>query len=187
MRNISIMLSVLLIAIHCVQGEDHSNATDHILPLSLSKSKDFTAGNSECRWNEKCGYHGDVRYSWCYTDYSDSWDYCCTSQCDFDEQNYKTCISGNTRQYCGQSGEIDIQGRPCLENHPCGVHTNDLRGSARYYWCYVDLNENWDFCCAPHSPCEKRSSSYTWCQIDVSKAITFWKPCKPVKTKQTVR
>ncbi|KAL3836092.1 hypothetical protein ACJMK2_021545 [Sinanodonta woodiana] len=179
MMNISIVLSVLLVAIHCAKPEDQINKTDNIYPLPLTKSNQFTAGNTKCRGNEDCGYHKGTKYSWCYTDYSDNWDYCCTTRCGYDGEEYLWCQSGDQWQYCGNNRTTDVQGRSCLKTYPCGVHKNELRSIDRYYWCYVDLNGTFDVCCAPHSPCLKRVSRTPWCYVGVSKLNKAWVRCKP--------
>ncbi|KAL3836089.1 hypothetical protein ACJMK2_021542 [Sinanodonta woodiana] len=179
MMYITIAISLLLIPLRCVQAEEHNNTTDNDHPVPLTESKKFTAGNTMCRWNEECGFHQGKKYSWCYTDYSDNWDYCCTTRCRYLDENYKWCQSGNQWQYCGSDLKKDINGRQCLQNFPCGTHMNEISSDRSYFWCYVDLALNWDFCCAPHSPCQMGSTTYYWCYIEVYKTITFWKPCKP--------
>ncbi|KAL3836091.1 hypothetical protein ACJMK2_021544 [Sinanodonta woodiana] len=173
MMYIGIALSVLLVAIHCVEAEDVVN--------TLAESNQFTAGNTKCRGNDVCRNQQNKNYHWCYTDYSDNWDYCCTSQCVYAGATYLWCQSGAWWQYCGHNGTTDIQGRPCIKTAPCGVHKNDLISSNKYYWCYVDLNGNWDFCCAPHSKCKDISDSYGWCYIDASKEIYVRKTCKQME------
>ncbi|XP_062523637.1 uncharacterized protein LOC134198288 [Corticium candelabrum] len=40
-----------------------------------------TVDGKSCRSGDSCGYHG-YDYAWCYTDTSNNWGYCCTTECD---------------------------------------------------------------------------------------------------------
>ncbi|KAL3836093.1 hypothetical protein ACJMK2_021546 [Sinanodonta woodiana] len=172
--------SVLLICVvaQYVKTEDNSNTRETNIPSSARRVSQFTAGRTKCRRDENCGYHQKTDYSWCYTDYSDGWDYCCTGICSY-YTNSLECPSGSQRQYCGSVRKSDIQGRPCLDTFPCGIHKNELQKGNTYYWCYVDLDGNWDFCCAPHSGCQKRSSRSAWCNVEASTFSTAWQRWKP--------
>ncbi|KAL3836090.1 hypothetical protein ACJMK2_021543 [Sinanodonta woodiana] len=181
MMNIAIVLSVLLFEIHCIQAEDHIHSTDNILPLPLPYVSKFTSGNTKCRGDDICNDSLNITSSWCYTDYSDNWDYCCTSKCDYNGEKFLWCQSGVFWQYCGNNRTTDIQGRACLETYPCGAHSNDLSPDDAYYWCYVDLDGNWDYCCAPHTPCSFYSKNYAWCHVELSSAGKLWKKCKPLE------
>ena len=133
---------------------------------SYAKSRYSTAGNSLCRVDSPCGNHG-YSYSWCYTDYSNNWEYCCVGPCYHHGGTigYKWCNVGSTWEYCGSyfSGDHDevrdVKQRPCLPNYPCGKHG----ASSRRYWCYVDANKNWDYCCSPESACDYHGGTYKWC------------------------
>ena len=60
------------------------------------KKQYVTAGNSICRPNHPCGYHGE-KYSWCYVDFNDNWEYCCTGNCGHNgDYKYNWCNSGST-------------------------------------------------------------------------------------------
>ena len=119
-----------------------------------------TAGNSICRSNHPCDYYG-YGYKWCYLEYDRdvSWDYCCTGTCQT-TGSFMQCPAGNTQAYCGRYGSTgkdllyyyNRNGHRCRENYPCGKH----HWYHYYYYCY-DSNGNWDYCCAPDSPCTDSS------------------------------
>ena len=50
----------------------------------------LTAGNSLCRHDHPCGYHG-FNYYWGYTSLEKHWEYCCTGPCDYHGYNYLWC------------------------------------------------------------------------------------------------
>lgn len=137
----------------------------------------FTAGNSLCRYGDKCGYHG-YKYSWCYTSFSNHWDYCCTGPCGrAGGTDYWWCRSGSKWQYCGDSGRVvGTEGKSCLPSHPCGVHNED--GKAKYYWCLKDNNRNYQYCCQPEDSCSTKGYSYNWCYTGWKKD-TSWQYCTP--------
>ena len=135
----------------------------------------ITAGNSLCRQDHKCGKYGES-FSWCYTDYSNNWDYCCTDSCATRGENYLWCHSGSRWQYCGDAGMVNVVGRHCLPSSPCGLHL-DVNANTNYYWCYEDNNKNWQYCCQPTCPCNWYSEGYTWCYTGY-KLHTKWQYCK---------
>jgi len=141
------------------------------------RADSFTAGNTLCRSDNRCGYH-DQQYSWCYVDFSNNWDYCCTETCDFHGQNYLWCKSGSGSkwQYCGKGGDMDIKHHRCVANYPCGVHQEI--GKKSYYWCYKDLNKNWDYCCQPWHSCGKHGRAYNWCYTGYTRDSSMQK-CTP--------
>ncbi|KAL3836070.1 hypothetical protein ACJMK2_021523 [Sinanodonta woodiana] len=148
-----------------------------LVPVATELFKtDFTAGNTRCRHDNKCGFHQRTRYSWCYTNYSGGWGYCCTDYCRLHPRDYYWCPSGNWVEHCGGYQTKDVSGRPCLEDHVCGMHYEE--GENGSYWCYVDLNGNWGYCCAVLSPCDYRGKSYTWCYISGYTTHPFWQYCK---------
>ncbi|KAL3836084.1 hypothetical protein ACJMK2_021537 [Sinanodonta woodiana] len=146
--------------------------------LPVTQGEQWTAGRTKCRGGALCARRQNPDYSWCYTDYSGGWDYCCTAECTYVGDTLK-CASGSRSQYCGNTRTLDIEGRPCLPTFPCGVHYNELKERDFYYWCYVDLNANWGFCCAPHSKCEKGTYSSAWCYIGADRSNKGWDYCKP--------
>ncbi|KAL3835851.1 hypothetical protein ACJMK2_021312 [Sinanodonta woodiana] len=152
---------------------------DDVPPFPFPVPTVYTAGRTMCRSNNACGQHGGTSYTWCYTDFADGWDYCCTGECNYNGETYLWCSSGNTWQYCGNCLKTDIQGRPCLLTFPCGVHKNYLPETDRYYWCYVDLDKNWDYCCAPHSKCGYHSWNFNWCYIGADTTNDVWRTCVP--------
>ena len=135
----------------------------------------ITAGNSLCRQDHKCGKYGKS-FSWCYTDYSNNWDYCCTDSCATRGENYLWCHSGSRWQYCGDAGTVNVKGRHCLPSSPCGLHL-DVNANTNYYWCYEDNNKNWQYCCQPTCPCNWYSEGYKWCYTGY-KLHTKWQYCK---------
>ncbi|KAL3835850.1 hypothetical protein ACJMK2_021311 [Sinanodonta woodiana] len=139
----------------------------------------YTAGRTMCRTNSVCGYEQGTSYKWCYTDFSNTWDYCCTGECNYYGAKYLYCSVGSTWQYCGNCLKKDIKGRPCLLTFPCGVHKKELIEGNRYYWCYVDLDLNWDYCCAPHSKCGYHSTSFNWCYIGDDTSSDAYRECVP--------
>ncbi|KAL3836094.1 hypothetical protein ACJMK2_021547 [Sinanodonta woodiana] len=173
-----ITVLVFLLVAQYVKTEDNTNTTENNVHLTETKVSQFTAGRTKCRGSENCGYHLQKDYSWCYTDYSDNWDFCCTGLCVYYDDSL-ACPSGSMRQFCGSNRISDIQGRRCLDNYPCGVHKNDINVVDRYYWCYVDLDGNWDYCCAPHSVCKIHDRSVIpWCFVSASTLDKFWMKCK---------
>ncbi|KAK3578037.1 hypothetical protein CHS0354_039584 [Potamilus streckersoni] len=159
--------------------QEYLNNTEQRLYLQQKAQymdQTITAGNTRCRSNNKCGFHSGTGYSWCYTDYSNNWDYCCTGICSFVQNGFYWCPSGEVWQYCGSHLYKDIEGRPCLETHLCGLHNED--GDMVNYWCLVDLAGNWGYCCAPYSLCEKHGMDYLWCYTTRSSSGTKWQYCK---------
>ncbi|KAL3835855.1 hypothetical protein ACJMK2_021316 [Sinanodonta woodiana] len=179
-----------------IQSHGRINTTDHIPIMEKARSATksiydcddvpphpgptiYTAGRTLCRPNKYCGNHQQTSYSWCYTDFSDRWDYCCDGECNYYGGTYLWCSVGSTWQYCGNCLKKDVQGRQCLLTFPCGVHKNELEQGDRYYWCYVDLDGNWDYCCAPHSKCGFHSKSYTWCYVGHDTSSDAYRECVP--------
>ncbi|KAK3591196.1 hypothetical protein CHS0354_003822 [Potamilus streckersoni] len=164
-----------------IRSQDSINQREHNLNL---RSKFFpihhwTAGNTLCRGNNYCDFHQSTKYTWCFTDYSDSWDYCCTGSCDFHQNSYVWCQTGTEWAYCGGNQTYDIQARHCLATFPCGLHQEVPGNDERHFWCYVDLRLNWDYCCAPWNTCDKHGYSYNWCYIMNSKLSDKWQECIP--------
>ncbi|KAK3611127.1 hypothetical protein CHS0354_014874 [Potamilus streckersoni] len=186
-----LLVSILLIVMHAVHAEGDINIANHSLyknfvEREISISTRYTAGGTMCRQDSNCGFHVGTSYSWCYVDYSDDWDYCCTAQCIWriGKGGKPKCVSGNTFQYCSAPDDDakDVDLRPCLPTHPCGIHNEG--GTSEYYWCYVDLNRNWGFCCSPFVPCAKYGRSYYWCDagtdasLDPETEYTHFEFCK---------
>ncbi|KAK3592315.1 hypothetical protein CHS0354_000870 [Potamilus streckersoni] len=154
------------------QTEHHPNLRMNPIPVHI-----WTAGNTMCRPNNVCGFQQKTNYKWCYTDYSDNWDYCCIGACDFQGTTYMWCQTGKRWTYCGEYLKHDIQGRPCLFTFPCGLHQEVTGKTQRFYWCYVDVAHNWDYCCAPWSECKKHGFTYNWCYVVNSLFSDVWKKC----------
>ncbi|KAL3835860.1 hypothetical protein ACJMK2_021321 [Sinanodonta woodiana] len=179
-----------------IESQGHINKTEHshIMPMERSLTQSindcglpplpspqvFTAGRTLCWANTQCDNHLEQPYKWCYTDYSNRWDYCCNGDCNFHGKTYLWCYAGLKHwQYCGNCLTYDVQGRKCLINMPCGVHKNELKAGDSFYWCYVDLNLNWDYCCAPHSRCGQGAESYDWCYVGTDITSDAWRYCVP--------
>ncbi|KAL3835856.1 hypothetical protein ACJMK2_021318 [Sinanodonta woodiana] len=204
----SSLVVMLLVSIQCIQSHDyistaepgnqsrgHFNTTEqsHLKVMERSQTnsiydcgdppspipKAITAGRTFCRSNAKCEQELETSFSWCYTDFSDRWDYCCTGECNYYGENYLWCSVGSTWQYCGNCLKKDVQGRECLATFPCGMHKNELKSGSLYYWCYVDLDGNWEYCCAPHSKCSMQSKAYNWCYVGGDITSSTWSECIP--------
>ena len=162
------------------QSEMRMNTTERN-PLSKQEYSSanhkpvITAGNSLCRSDTYCDFHQNADYNYCYIDYSNNWDYCCVGRCDYHGYSYQWCQSGIEWQYCGNAGNINIDGIQCHYASGCGMHQEKSRGAT--YWCYVDHKLNWNRCCAPHSKCGHYGYKYTWCYTGY-KRNTHWSYCK---------
>ncbi|KAL3836077.1 hypothetical protein ACJMK2_021530 [Sinanodonta woodiana] len=134
-----------------------------------------TAGNTRCRLDNTCGFHKRTTYSWCYTDYSNNWGYCCTDTCRLKGKDFFWCPSGDTYQHCGGTRTSDVLGRPCLKDHQCGMHFEE--GQSGFHWCFVDLNLNWGYCCTVLETCDYHDESYKWCYISGYRRNNKWQYC----------
>ncbi|KAK3598708.1 hypothetical protein CHS0354_003268 [Potamilus streckersoni] len=91
MTNKSLLVLLMIIHPYCIQtlytAIDQAKSANDSLPLTLIvrslvtqlPKDDYTAGNTKCRYNNKCGYHQSSKYRWCYMD--NGWDYCCSGNC----------------------------------------------------------------------------------------------------------
>ncbi|XP_062570556.1 uncharacterized protein LOC134232586 [Saccostrea cucullata] len=139
------------------------------------RADSFTAGNTRCRSDNRCGFNQGTSYSWCYVNFNGDWDYCCTGSCGFNEKtDYMWCRSGDRWQYCGNGGNITIGGQLCLAEFPCGMHQEN--GKASYYWCYTGTY--WDYCCQPWDTCSTHGYEYNWCYTGYKKQ-TKYQYCTP--------
>lgn len=82
-------------------------------PLPLGKG----LNGKPCRDDHNCGLYGES-YTWCYTDFSGSWQNCCTINDRFSALNEKTC----------------------KQDHPCDYHGKS------YLWCHT-TDGSWAYCC----------------------------------------
>lgn len=143
------------------------------LVAKLSKVN-MTYRGDWCKPDHGCDYHG-LSYVWCYTDVS--WDYCCINDCDSTdlEKITPTCHVGGGYIYeCSmRSSVITINGGRCRKNHECGLHNK------KYFWCYTDFNNNWDYCCRPSHRCNKYGSDNKWCytRLQSSTIKPWWQYC----------
>ncbi|MEW8546647.1 MAG: hypothetical protein AB2693_24280, partial [Candidatus Thiodiazotropha sp.] len=141
---------------------------NYVVVPSLSNT--LSAMGDRCRDGHPCGFHGQ-QYYWCYTDWSNNWDYCCRDECDFRGSSYQWCHAGSKWAYCSQPfSMITLPGRTCREDHECGTH-----GKA-YFWCYTDKEKNWEYCCQPWHDCLYYGSSFKWCYTGYKKKQK-WKKC----------
>ncbi|XP_044834491.1 uncharacterized protein LOC123343431 [Mauremys mutica] len=111
---------------------------------------------------EFCGYQG-YAYSWCYTSDSNDWDYCCTGKCTVNPASkLYQCPrgDGSTIQCSPQYSTMTVSGKVCRADHPCGLYEE------KYFWCYIDYKDNWDYCCSPQHNCGTHGYGYQWCYIE---------------------
>ncbi|KAK3602655.1 hypothetical protein CHS0354_024977 [Potamilus streckersoni] len=141
----------------------------------------FSAGNTKCWPTNKCGKHDGKPYSWCYTDeYKQVEEKCCTGECTVyttvvDRKTWKffKCLSGEEGVDCGSPGLRNVKGTNCLTSHPCGTH------GYKFYWCYTDVWNYWEYCCHPLSICSVNGNPNNhWCYIDYHFG-TYWRNCIP--------
>ncbi|KAL3837065.1 hypothetical protein ACJMK2_022452 [Sinanodonta woodiana] len=108
---------------------------------------DAAISNVPCRENHRCERHG-YSYTWCYTDSSDNWDYCCDTPCQYDDEGALRCKSGSYDKFCGSPGTKTVLLENCVDRWPCGHHDYN------YYWCYTDNDlKSWNYCCHPNATC----------------------------------
>ncbi|XP_060570072.1 uncharacterized protein LOC132728447 [Ruditapes philippinarum] len=147
-----------------VDGSVTHNEDEYIIVPSRESS--LSAGGSRCRDDHPCGYHKES-YQWCYTDWSNNWDYCCIDDCGLrDSTSYSWCYTSNSKHwsYCSQrSSMIGVEGKRCRADHECGLH------GKFYHWCYTDTVDNWQYCCQPWHTCDKHNRSYKWCYVGFEK------------------
>ena len=137
-----------------------------IIPDLSADNSTITIGGDRCRDLSSCAF-GGYTYKWCYTDWSDNWDYCCKDKCMFREgYNYLTCETGDGLKGCSSRSSIfTIKGERCLGDHECGLHGES------YYWCYTDIAKHWNYCCQPWHTCEKhKKTADKWCYVGQSRS-----------------
>uniref|UniRef100_A0A452I517 Endonuclease domain containing 1 n=1 Tax=Gopherus agassizii TaxID=38772 RepID=A0A452I517_9SAUR len=108
---------------------------------------------------QACGYQG-YAYSWCYTSDSKNWDYCCVEKCTVNPASklYECPLGdGSTTKCSPQYSTVTVSGKACRADHPCGLY------GERYFWCYTDYRDNWDYCCSPQDYCGYHNYDYQWC------------------------
>ena len=174
------------------QCEDPRRTGSLCLVLYL-EDRDLTAGNSLCRPDHPCDYHGyphDYRgfdhFQWCYTSLENYWEYCCMNHCGYnDGTDYLWCRAGvHKGTFCGEGGTITTGARAngiprqCLADHPCGPHAEggDL---IDYFWCYYHVHLNWDLCCSPepkYNTCNNHGGTTDkWCKTGIGKSYRYGK------------
>ncbi|KAM4663302.1 uncharacterized protein O3C94_011535 isoform 1-T3 [Discoglossus pictus] len=142
----------------CEQKGYSGSSWDYCSP---SEGYDYT--NEFC--TSTCSTRGSS-YRWCYKQ-SGGWNYCghiteeveqqytryniqCINNCDIPDKSssYFLCydLNGN-QEYCSPSNDVTIKGEPCRTNHQCGTY------GETYHWCYIDDNDNWDYCGQINSEC----------------------------------
>ncbi|KAK3609547.1 hypothetical protein CHS0354_019558 [Potamilus streckersoni] len=134
---------------------------EHREAISAAKNT-YTAGNTKCKYGTSCEYYESGKYSYCYTEYT--WDFCCTGPCEIsDSRTFMYCPTGELSTICGSSGNRTVDGKTCIESHPCGIHETD-KSFLDTYWCRTDNNHWWEHCCNPLDPCRDRGDGYgNWC------------------------
>lgn len=150
---------------------------EYLIVADLSADgSDVTANGDRCV-NSSCKVGGGTFHRWCYTDWDKTQGQCCVSECKFrGGKSSQTCYTGasNTaeKECSSRFSTIAVSGKHCLAEHECGLH------GYSYYWCYTDLDKNWDYCCQPWHPCDKHDkTAYKWCYRDQSKTGTHWAYC----------
>ncbi|XP_006262899.1 endonuclease domain-containing 1 protein [Alligator mississippiensis] len=132
---------------------------------------DVTAWGWHCI-GHACGKHKGTAYSWCYTSksyYWNYWDYCCTEKC---TSQYECARGDGGTAYCSpQYSTVTVTGQLCRADFPCGLY------GERYFWCYTDYRQNWNYCCSPHHYCGHHGYSYQWCYVGGWRWT--WKYCVP--------
>ena len=143
--------------------------------LSLDGSN-VTVQGDRCI-DSSCGFHG-TKNRWCYTDWAKkSKASCCFTKCTFQTgKDHQTCQTNNTKSTAtscsNRYSTINVKGQRCLAEHQCGLH------GYSYYWCYIDVALNWDYCCQPWHPCGEHKYSYRWCYTGKSKSSSTYQYCK---------
>uniref|UniRef100_A0A8C8S0Y7 Endonuclease domain-containing 1 protein-like n=1 Tax=Pelusios castaneus TaxID=367368 RepID=A0A8C8S0Y7_9SAUR len=121
-----------------------------------------------------CGYRETTTYNWCYTSYDKDWDYCCTDKCTVNpsSQRYECSRGDGKSTKCSpQYSTVTVSGKACRADHPCGLYKK------KYFWCYTDDDENWEYCCSPRHYCGKHSYDYWWCYTEDPQKS--WQRCTP--------
>ncbi|KAK3584044.1 hypothetical protein CHS0354_015092 [Potamilus streckersoni] len=126
----------------------------------------FTAGNTRCRQDNKCAFHLDTEYSWCYTDYG--WEYCCVAHCyPIDYHRRFRCQSGSGTIPCSPRRWRTATNQTCIPSHACGGH-GQMETIIHNYWCYIDDFQHTDECCSPFDNCRDRGDGRgNWCYSSV--------------------
>lgn len=139
-----------------------------IVPNLSAADSEVTLQGDRCI-NSSCSVGGGTFHRWCYKDWSKTQGQCCVSECKFRAgKDHQTCFTGasNTDEKACSSrfSAIAVTGQPCLAEHECGLH------GKKYYWCYVDIYGNWEYCCQPWHACAKYTKTYDkWCYAGKTK------------------
>lgn len=96
--------------------------------------------------------------------YGSSWDYCCKNDCDFIDLEkivLKCNVGGGYIYKCFMRLlMIIVIGGRCCYDYECGFY------GYKYYWCYIDFNDNWEYCCWLLYWCNKYFGKfYNWCYV----------------------
>ena len=145
-----------------------------IVPNLAADGSDVTLTGDRCI-NSSCHVGGGTFHKWCYKDWKKTQGQCCVSECNFRRgKNYQTCYTepdNSAEKACSSRfSTIAVSAQRCLADHECGLH------GYGYYWCYVDLAKNWDYCCQPWHPCDHYGEKYKWCYAGQTKQ-SKWKYC----------
>lgn len=142
-----------------------------IVPNLAADESDVTIQGKRCI-NSTCGFNGK-KEKWCYTDWAKSTEAkCCFTQCKFNgRKDHQTCQTNSTKSTetsCSiRYSSVNVKGQHCLAEHECGLH------GYSYYWCYIDLDKNWDYCCQPWHVCSIHTNSYKWCYTGKTKESNY--------------
>ena len=142
-----------------------------IVPNLAADESDVTIQGKRCI-NSTCGFNGK-KEKWCYTDWAKSTEAkCCFTQCKFNgRKDHQTCQTNSTKSTetsCSiRYSSVNVKGQRCLAEHECGLH------GYSYYWCYIDLDKNWDYCCQPWHVCSIHTNSYKWCYTGKTKESNY--------------
>ena len=129
------------------------------------------AYGSSCRSDHPCGEHGS-KYTWCYTDNKNSWDYCsinvsefstsltihgyhCLSACmPNSDDNYYYCYDFKSWDYCSPRISRTYKDKACRADHACEKY------GEKYFWCYTSTENDWDYC-SPLTNCAYWPAPFT--------------------------
>lgn len=158
------------------------NKDVYLVVLEASHDGAITVEGDRCRPGMKCDYQGGYEYKWCYTNWdNNSWGKCCIGDClKFSFKDSPFCPVHKTGRTppvpCSiRSSMIAVNGRRCLQDHPCGLHGQN------YHWCYIAITgatkTRWAYCCQPWHECAVYGDRYKWCYTG-KKAKTNWQHCE---------
>ncbi|XP_025051059.1 endonuclease domain-containing 1 protein-like [Alligator sinensis] len=158
-------------------GLEQASSTSSKLCI-LQKQKhlpgsDKTAMGWQCI-KQVCGRHSGTYYRWCRAAGDSGKGYCCAERCVFNSvtRTYACARGDGEMTECSpQYSAVTLTGQQCRADFPCGLY------GKKYFWCYTDYRDNWDYCCSPQHYCGHHGQEYIWCYV--SDSGTKWKYCVP--------